>query len=505
MSAKLLDPMAAMGLLRTPMPPAPMPPTPRSIRGWILVATILLILPNDRRARAGGGIGESNAARSDTVFISDGNGQPALSSVQVQAAENAVATEVSGIIRLEHAGPEEILAYLDLPIYEQWAAQHRAETGSAPGLNEALAAGVTIPVAGGGAGGLTPLLRFDRVVEVGSPATGRWTLRLYDTVPNGISGLLSHWELTVRYLEDQPPELASWQPETGTVVAGREVDLSCYAIDPDDPTIDYQISVYQQGSLILRADTDQLIWNTLNVGDGVYEVEFVALSGSIDSPGLDLRRSVVEVDNGGPSLRDIAPHSGAVLSGLVPLDIETSGDARTQRGYLQIGLSDENLRSVYLPPGVPWSLLLDTREIADGPQPVFLALIDSLGNLSGDAALREPRAYVIDNAAPIVFFTEAADVAGALSNQGVTFVASDQTSNVTRLEIYLDEKSLGDVAVPEAGKVQRVHLTLPGDISDGRHTLTVVAVDEARNRGTSSLEFVYGPPPESEEAKSLSR
>jgi hypothetical protein len=29
--------------------------------------------------------------------------------------------------------------------------------------------------------------------------------------------------------------------------------------------------------------------------------------------------------------------------------------------------------------------------------------------------------------------------------------------------------------------------------------LTVIAVDEARNRGTGSMEFVSGPPPESEQ------
>jgi hypothetical protein len=209
------------------------------------------------------------------------------------------------------------------------------------------------------------------------------------------------------------------------VVAGREVELLCYALDPDDPTVDYQISVYQSGELIVRVDAGQMVWDTLSVPDGIYEVEYVAWSGPIESPGLDLRRAVVEVDNVGPALGEITPASGAVLSGLVPLEIAASGDARAQRGYLQIGPGAETLRSVYLPPGVPWTLLLNTRAMADGVQPVFIALIDSLGNLSADAALREPRAYVIDNAAPVVFFTEAADIAGALHGESVTLVVRD--------------------------------------------------------------------------------
>jgi len=472
------------------------PPHARTLGAVCLTASLLAALSGPGPARAGVAEGESAASRSDAVFIPDGTGQAALSSVQIEAAETAVAIEVSGVIRLDHFGPEEVLAYLDLPIYEAWAAQRRAETGAAPDLNEALAAGVTVPIAGGGVGGLTPVLNFDRALGGGSPAAGRWTLRLYDTVPNSIAGLLANWELSVRYLEDVPPELVSWQPESGTVVAGREVDLFCSAVDEDDATIDYQISVYQQGSLILRSDTDNVVWDTLNVPDGVYEVEFVAWSGPIESPGVDVRRAVVEVDNGGPELQQIAPESGSVLSGLVPLEIETSGDARAQRGYLQIGSSDSSLRSVYLAPGAPWNLLLDTREMPEGQQPLFLALIDSLGNLSGDAALREPRAYVIDNAAPIVFFTEAADIAGALGPEGVSFIATDRSSNIVQIEVHLDDRLLGQVVPPEAGRHQRARLLMPGDVADGRHTLTVVAVDEARNRGTAAMEFVYGPPPE---------
>jgi len=178
-------------------------------------------------------------------------------------------------------------------------------------------------------------------------------------------------------------------------------------------------------------------------------------------------------DDSSPSLVKItAPPDGAILSGWQVVRATASDD----RGVSQLELyRDGRLAGVLTLAPYAWGW--DTRQSSDGQHTLYAQARDRAGNLA-----TSPQVTVtVDNTPPTVAITapSAGSLLGGLTT--VTAEASDATSEIARVDFYLD------------GVYRQTATTAPytwgwdtRQSSDGQHTLYAQARDWAGNLATSA-------------------
>ncbi len=173
-----------------------------------------------------------------------------------------------------------------------------------------------------------------------------------------------------------------------------------------------------------------------------------------------------------PSLTVTYPPEGAVLSGTVTI----SANASDPSGVAEVSFYVDGTL-VFTDTEAPYEYVWDTTTAADGEHTITVAASDTRGNVAEQSV-----AVVVDNTAPTVSITspeEGAIVRGAVTIQ---VDASDATSGILSVEFYVD----GDLVFTDTSPPYKYRWDTT-EVTDGSHTIRVVASDEAGNTAEQTI------------------
>lgn len=440
-----------------------------------------------------------SGANSRTIRLSEDLAQPAISEISLEIPVGAILTEINGHVFFEHPAPFEVRMFLVHPL----AAVNQPPQPDLPWdlqlmldfVDVGLAVELLNPFR-------TYVIRLENPFQDHQEYDGAWSLVLFDIVPNNVFGNLVQWDLDVSYRHDSPPEIIEWAPENGTIISEAGVDLSFESFDPDGDEIEHFINIYRDNRLVANRSSESVQWNPVRdrLQDGIYEIEFLALSGPGDRPRFTVRRIVVEVDGDGPTWRSISPLQGKVLSGIERIEFDATDGGSFLLYTYRFGVGSGLEGSIQQVPGVKAAIMVDTRQLRDGYHWLLSNVYDWVGNAADSQPMA--RSYLIDNSAPVVFFETVLVNNINLNSNMITVSAADDYSDIRRVKIYLNDALMIDQTLTGAGRTKKLVFILPEDLRADHYTLTVDAEDAAHNIGRGVLAFLYTYQPLESEAPS---
>jgi Bacterial Ig domain len=124
-------------------------------------------------------------------------------------------------------------------------------------------------------------------------------------------------------------------------------------------------------------------------------------------------------------------------------------------------------------------------DVADGPHAIGITAVDGSNNRRSSSV-----GFVVDATAPSVSILSPAEGAVlSASTIGITWQASDATTDITGIEVRLDQQAPVALSATEADQ------TFTG-LTEGAHSVTVTAVDQAGHEGSATLQFSVDLPDE---------
>lgn len=273
--------------------------------------------------------------------------------------------------------------------------------------------------------------------------------------------------------DNTPPAVAITAPSNGTVVTGSALMISANATDSSGIQ---KVDFYADGILV-GTDTSAPFnanWNTTNVPDGPHSLYVVATDtpgNSTTSPSIS-----VSVDHLGPTVALTNPVNGAVITGIVNLSVNVFDGGGVQK--VQYYRDSSVLLGSSL--SAPFSFSWDTTGVTQGSHSLYVVATD----LSGNTATSATVSVTIDRSLPTNVGITAPSNNAVLSGTAVTISATASDNiGISRVDFYRDSNVL-------LGTDNTSPYSISWDITsvtNGAHTLTVIATDLAGNTKTSSI------------------
>jgi thermitase len=196
---------------------------------------------------------------------------------------------------------------------------------------------------------------------------------------------------------------------------------------------------------------------------------------------VDAARAVQEAaasvsrDVTAPSVAISAPAGGAVVSGLVAVDVGATDDVGVTRVELLVNGSP--IASDF---SAPYGFSWDSAQVADGAHTLTAYAYDAAGNYSSHSvSIRVANA--VDTAAPVVAISSPLAGSRVTKKTKVAAAASDDVA-VAGMSLYIDGKLM---TTTNTGTLSYSWNTQPA--AKGIHTLRVDAIDAAGNVGSQSI------------------
>jgi hypothetical protein len=182
-------------------------------------------------------------------------------------------------------------------------------------------------------------------------------------------------------------------------------------------------------------------------------------------------------DTTAPSATITAPAAGAVLSGLVPVDVSAFDDIGVARVDLVV-----NGAPVASDTSAPFAFSWDSTKVADGKVTLIAYAYDAAGNYAGSTVVNATVKNTVDTTAPGVTISN--PVNGSKLTRSVT-IAATATDNVgvASSSLYIDGKLTTTVT---GGRLSYSWNT--NKVAAGIHTISVKAVDSSGNATTTSVQ-----------------
>jgi large repetitive protein len=179
------------------------------------------------------------------------------------------------------------------------------------------------------------------------------------------------------------------------------------------------------------------------------------------------------VDTTNPAITITSPTPGTPVNSAQPAISGTTEAGATVTVIvdgMQIGQTTADVQG-------NWTLM-PTTPLADGPHAVLANARDAAGNTASAAS-----SFIIDTTAPAITITEPTNGSiGASAGPAVT----GSTEPNTLVRVSIDGSNPVEVTSDASG---RWRLPIMGQLADGPHTVTAVAIDAAGNQGMTSSAF----------------
>jgi hypothetical protein len=273
-----------------------------------------------------------------------------------------------------------------------------------------------------------------------------------------------------------PPTVSLTAPAAGSYLRGSTVSITASSSDNIAvASLQFKLDGSNLGSLVVNPSSPYLIfWNTILENNGSHILQAVVT----DSSGNITTSSPISVtvDNDAPTVSITAPADASSLRGTNNITVSASDNIAVTN--LQLRLDNSNLGSSVPNPSSPYSTTWDTTGASNGAHILRAVVTDQAGNISTSS----PISVTVDNSAPTVSVTAPSE--GAFIRGSFINVAATTTDNigVFGVQFKLDNVNLEaeDIFSPYAVSWNTVLA------SNGAHTLTAVARDDAGNITISS-------------------
>ncbi len=269
-----------------------------------------------------------------------------------------------------------------------------------------------------------------------------------------------------------PPVVSLTAPSPGATVVGA-VALSVDATDDRGVTrVDYFSSSGLIGSRYSWPFDS--VWNTAAEPVGQNTLRAVAYDAAGNVASSEAVVVTVSRDATPPSVSITTPASGATLTGTVTISANATDDLSVSK--VEFFLDDTLLWS---DTASPYSYSLNTRNVANGSYTLIARATDSYGNVGTSTEV----SVTIDNdfTAPTASITYPANGATVRGTGVQIQVSAIDDRSMHRVEYFVDGVSVGTDSSPPY-----VYFWNSKTVSNGTHTLSVVARDTAGNLGASA-------------------
>ena len=277
-------------------------------------------------------------------------------------------------------------------------------------------------------------------------------------------------------LDTQPPQINVTYPAEGQAVNTPTLNIAGSMIDQNNDTVTVEANNGPPQPLTLVGSNFS---GTVTLSPGPNTLAFNAT----DKAGNSTRVSrSVTLDLDPPTVAITSPISGAILSGIATVTVDSS-DATS--GIASVALFvDGQLQTTLNQP--PFSFTLDTSLLPSGLHTITVRATDGAGN-QGEASVD----VTVDNTAPIVAITSpraGAFVSGLIT---VSVQAGDAISGISSVSLHVDGLQQATLTQPPFDFPLNTLL-----FGSGNHTLTATAVDNSGNQAEASIivSFDHIPP-----------
>jgi hypothetical protein len=277
-------------------------------------------------------------------------------------------------------------------------------------------------------------------------------------------------------VDTTPPTVSITSPTPAATVSGT-ITVTANASDKVPvASVQFQVDGSNFGALDASAPYSASL-NTGTLTNGKHSLTAVA----IDTAGNKATSSAVSVtvnnaDTTPPSVSITSPASGATVSGAITVTANASDSVALASVQFQVDASNFGA----LETSAPYSASLNTGTLTNGKHSLTAVAIDTAGNKATSSAV----SITVNNAdttPPSVSITSPASGATVSGTIVVTANASDSVA-VASVQFQVDGSNFGvlDTSAPYSASLST------GTLTNGKHSLTAVAIDTAGNKATSS-------------------
>ena len=287
--------------------------------------------------------------------------------------------------------------------------------------------------------------------------------------------------------EAVPPRLEVLSPTSNAIIRDVVV-INCSAYDNESGIL--RIEIILDNASLMNITTPEhghyytYYWDTTSVKDGPHVLRIVAYDNAGNTESVEIN---VVVDNTSPVIRLITPENQSWLSGTVIIRVDVDDNTSGIGSVCFVIDVDKPTYVAYEDTEPPYEFTWDTTKFVEGSHNIMIVVYDKAGNWDVRFLV-----YFIDNTPPsleILSPTENAYVRGIIK---IDVSATDALSGISKVEFYIDGKlAQSDHESPYEYILDTTKL------SDGMHTIKVIAYDLAGNSRSASITiYVDNTPPE---------
>ncbi len=292
------------------------------------------------------------------------------------------------------------------------------------------------------------------------------------------------------YVDYYPPTISLLTPSAIIIGGGTNVTIKVNisddgALQAEGINVGLNISQDLYGltlrniTRMMSIATIQLTWNsirnlTLDAGrDKVRILIEVNASDYLGKTASEQLTVQITVDVVGPTIEITSPSYGAIVRGIIAISAEVT-DQYSSVSKVEFYIDNVLLRRFYYS---PYTYSLNTSLYIDGPHELEVVAYDSFGNNN-----TEKITVTIDNTAPSLEILSPIDGSLIKGPINITASAQDETTGVKKVEFYIDS-----ILIDEISEAPYTTIYDSTAITDGSHTIIVIAYDNANNTAQESV------------------
>jgi len=293
-----------------------------------------------------------------------------------------------------------------------------------------------------------------------------------------ISGKEIHSEIAVK-ADSIAPSLC-WKAPTENETLTGTITLKVEAVDNAGGTgiekVEFYYKVLEEETLIgVATESYQISWNTNSVENNSYLLIAKAIDYAGNIGTAEIPVSVSNIDTTPPTVQISHPQDGATVEGDVTIQgtCEDDNDKECEKVVVKVNGTELEVQGSLS----TWEVLLHTEQLSDGSYTITAEATDKAGN-KGSTQIS---IYVdnVDTEAPKIEITN--PTGGTV--EGTVTIRAEITDNkeISEIKLLADDE---EIKVYENLAVDSYTISYSWDsrdVSDGTHSLKVIATDSAGN------------------------